>query len=329
VKYLSDLERYEGYIYDGLKVELDKEFPVLSCSKSAHISIPFVDRLFNKVMKHIGVNAYRYNNYGMIFADDIVCNDFFIPNHGDYNEFIFAHLMDCHESIFSGKNFQFDMDDFVTSYRFDNEYEYYYEKSIISVDQKLGPYLDRILEKNDDVVISVISDHGSYHGHPNRGKVGRNPYNYIYSDSLNSVMMFYAKGIESKRDHKLCSLIDFSPSLLDLLNMDAHSSFNGSSIFSDNNKTVVSETCGSGPCHLQTKPIYLSVTTDEYRLIYREFIPHGNAERKLVELYRIDDYTEENDLSNVESFSEIVADLVIVAKDRINEVRASTSPEIS
>jgi len=307
-------------------------FPVLKTEHSAYQGVRFslAERVLNKVTCKLGLNIFAHHNYGYVYSKQLLNNylrSFPLPRGQD--QFQFIHILDVHETLFSDHKYQFNYKTYLSGYLYENSKNYFYEESIKKVDRNLGDYFNKLLEgkhARDNTSIVLIGDHGSYFGYPNRGIGNRNASDHLYHESLNCAMIFYSSKLKPSRYRQPCSLIDLAPSILDLLGLKRDSSFVGRSIFQSGAPSVIiSENCGSGPCHLSTKPIYLSIKKHPYKLICREFFHPNERLRQKMELYELSDVYESTNLVNDRRLQEFVSELNNMAVARIAKIRSYSS----
>lgn len=325
--YIEELMHFKGSLNNPSFNVIKCIFPILKTEHSAcqGIKPSSSETVLNKVIHKLGLNIFAHYNYGYVYSKQLLNNYLrSFPLRQGENQFQFIHILDVHETLFSDHKYQFNYKTYLSSYSYEHSKNYYYEESIKKVDQNLGNYCNKLLKGKHarDTSIVLIGDHGSYWGYPNRGFENRNASDHLYHESLNCAMIFYSPKLKPSRYRQPCSLIDLAPSILDLLGLKPDSSFVGRSIFqSGAPRVIISENCGTGPCHLSTKPIYLSIKKPPYKLIYREFFHPNERFKQRMELYEVSDVYESNDLVNDRRLQEFVSELEDIAVARIAKVR--------
>jgi len=112
----------------------------------------------------------------------------------------------------------------------------------------------------DSSIIIILSDHGEGFAEHNKMAHGSTIYNEMIHVPLMIKLPFQTNKVSV---NKLCSHIDFTPTILDLLGIRKHKFFQGFSMFASNNnlnKTIYASVGG--------KDIYSAVFFDKYKYIY-------------------------------------------------------------
>ena len=327
--YLKELKHFRRSLSGSSFDVINCIFPILKSEHSAYqgVRLSLAERVLNNVINKL--NIFAYNNIGIVFSKQLL-NGYLrsFPLRPGQNQFQFIHIMDVHETLFSDHKYQFNYKTHLSSYSYENNKNYYYEESIKKVDRNLADYFNKLLEgKQDrDTSIVLIGDHGSYWGYPNRGIENRTASDHLYHESLNCAMIFYSPKLKPTRNREPCSLIDLAPSILDLLGLKPDPSFVSRSVFQPGvPRVIISENCGSGPCHLPTKPIYLSIKKQPYKLIYREFFHTNERLKQKKELYELSDVYESINLVNDPQLKGVVSELENIALERIAKIRSYSS----
>lgn len=128
-----------------------------------------------------------------------------------------------------------------------------YDAEIWSVDGGIGYFMDELKVMNlyDNAIIVLTSDHGEeFNEH---GRVGWHS-NTLFNELLHVPLIVYAPGIESGVDNKLVRGIDIAPTLLNMLEIAIPRSFEGQSLFADEELPAISERdmAGKIPFAVQT-----------------------------------------------------------------------------
>ena len=330
--YLEELMHFRQSLSDSSFDVINCKFPVLKTEHSAYQGVKpsLGERVLNKVINKLGLHILAYYNLGIVFSKQLLNNYLrSFPLRRGRDQFQFIHIMDLHETLFSDHKYQFNYRTYLSSYSYENSKNYFYEEAIKKVDRNLSDYFSKLLEgkhARDNTSIVLIGDHGSYWGYPNRGFENRNASDHLYHESLNCAMIFYSPKLKPSRYTQPCSLIDLAPSILDLLGLEPDPSFVGRSVFQPAApRVIISENCGSGPCHMPTKPIYLSIKKHPYKLIYREFFHPNERFKQKMELYELSDVYESNNLVNDPQLQGVVSELESIAVERIAKIRSYSS----
>jgi arylsulfatase A-like enzyme len=144
---------------------------------------------------------------------------------------------------------------------------YYYETLYLAEHIKI--MLKHLLDKvSTDTVIILHSDHGEYlsfegnllgHGLPIKHK--EEAINVFYDSLIHVPLTFW--GLGEKKERKVVSLVDLSPTILDILGIDIPSEWYGDSMLSNNDKPAISEDIRHGySCY--------SVRTNDFVFVYNE-----------------------------------------------------------
>lgn len=330
IEYLRKLRQFrESFDNNSIDV-VDCKFPILPTKHSAYLHIldkeSLLDEILRRVFRRLKINIKVYRNLGITFSKQLLDN--FIksyPFNNQQNQFHYLHLLDVHETVFSNNKYNFNLKTYLLSYSCKGKENYYYEESIKRLDRNLGNYFNKLLTKNNasKIKIVLIGDHGSYLGFPNKGLNLRNASDHIYHETINCAMIYYSPDLKAYHYNQSCSLLDVGPSILDLMGLNSDTSFIGQSIFKERkHDAIISENCGSGPCDLSVKPIYLSIKKHPFKLIYREFFHPNERIKNEIELYNTNDVYEEVDLHNDPNFAEVLAELKNIALERIIKIRS-------
>jgi len=141
-----------------------------------------------------------------------------------------------------------------------------YDSAIMYVDHHVGSLI-RTLEQSDqlkDTAIFVIGDHGSQYAESPRPKeeVGlRTHYEHI------DVPLLISGVSRAPSNEGTVDTMGVSATLLDALGVPLHASHKGISVFKSGRSAVITESCSHGNADLARRNIYMTVTTEFYRMM--------------------------------------------------------------
>src|SRR5262249_22948797 len=115
-----------------------------------------------------------------------------------------------------------------------------YRNALHEADAALGQLLDGLHERNllDHTLFILLGDHGEAFGqHP--GNYGHTLF--IYDENIRVPLVFAAPGLvdEPIRVHRVPSLVDVTPTVLDLLGLNRPSVYQGRSLLEDQNQLAL------------------------------------------------------------------------------------------
>lgn len=303
---------------------LDVLVPKITAEKTASLIERVVMTLVNKWFP--GLVKTKREFFPTVYAAELFShyNNYFSQHATKRKQFHYMHILDTHELRFSDDVFQLHVPPIGTKKNEQNML--WFERSILHIDKHLDGYLKKLFADagKDNVTIILSGDHGYHYGYPNRAMLHQQESHLadIYHESLDCALMIHAPHRKPLRYTDHCSLLDVAPTILDLLDLPAERSFKGTSLYlARKSSIIISETAGRGPCHLQTKPIYLSIKQPPYKMIYREFFHDDERIRKNTEVYHLSDRYDQKDLSGDPSLREMEESLLQIAHQRIREIR--------
>lgn len=237
--------------------------------------------------------------------------------------FLWIHYMDSHGPyglpLKKGKKFlnqvKFHLADFIGyffgKFYFINKwflplYKDLYDSGITYADlhiKKLFEHLTSINILNDESVVIFCADHGEEF--LERGWVGHN--DSVWNVNLNVPLFFYSKNnmARGKVIERPVSLIDFSPTVLDLVGLPKESAFKGMNIFSEASRPIIGQVPDTDTDLSNQTFLGASVIYEGYKLI------HMKGKKKML-FSMEDDFSEKNNLYDnrkdlVEKLEKIIA----------------------
>ena len=179
----------------------------------------------------------------------------------------------------------------------------------------------------EDTVIVLTADHGhNSAGWPIRPKI--HVAVDFYDELYHVPLAFVGKDIEQKKSDGLCSTLDIAPTLLDLLGLPVPSSFRGISVIGQGwhgRDFVQMEHQGRGLGELgakSSKPTYVCIRNKTHKLVYETPPPAKSKEGFIKEIYDLtNDPQERTNLAKMGVFSEDLANLLCIAKERVEAIR--------
>lgn len=102
-----------------------------------------------------------------------------------------------------------------------------YDGEIRFTDHYIGKVLDELEERDilDETIVVITADHGEAFGE--HGRFGHHPY--LYDELLRVPLIVHAPGLESRTIDQQVSLLDLSPTLYDLLDIETPDAVQGTS----------------------------------------------------------------------------------------------------
>lgn len=103
-----------------------------------------------------------------------------------------------------------------------------YDGSILSVDRAFGAFVDQLEASGrlENTLFIVTSDHGEEHGEHGRAGHGYN----LHDENVRVPLVLHHKELPSRRVPTQVRLLDVAPTVLDLLGLEAPSSWKGTSL---------------------------------------------------------------------------------------------------
>jgi len=198
-------------------------------------------------------NDYIRKNYS---KKEVRCNNFGVDEITAIREIIDTAKM-------TSKDLPNEIKDTLTTY----QKLYYYETLYLAEHIKI--MLKHLLDKvSTDTVIIMHSDHGEYlslegnllgHGLPIKHK--EEAINVFYDSLIHVPLTIW--GLGEKKESKVVSLVDLSPTILDILGIDIPSEWYGDSMLSNKAKPAISEDIRHGySCY--------TVRTNDFVFVYNE-----------------------------------------------------------
>lgn len=197
-----------------------------------------------------------------------------------------------------------------------------YDAAISYVDLLMEDLYSHLKEEEqlENTIIIFTSDHGhKYPDLPVRENISH-PDDFF--DELYHVPLFfwdYNRSAEEVPD--LTSSIDIAPTILDFLGMKIPPAFRG---FPINNvfkrDYVMMENQGRGPCSLDKKYVHVCVRSNKYKVIYSS-LKNLNEKTHVRAVFNLENDPQEYiNLKDDKETLELTKDLLVIAKNRINEI---------
>jgi len=322
--YDYQIARYDLYDYlsiEGLFIE----------SKVVTNLFTYNKKQFMRVMNKFNLDWIQFNKsyYGGINDELLIGNMInYINNHDKDNIFMWAHLIDLHGKRYNYNKIQLPILKIDKYGMFQKDSDKSYDLSVRKTDEHISRIFDLLSKKNilDETLIIITADHGFEAGFPNR-KVGTGSASF-YDEFIHIPLILYNPQISPMSINSLCSSIDIAPTILSLLGIDIPDTFKGYPVFSKEVKEreyVISEHTHRGPCDLERKPLYISIRTKEYKLIWKEYIYNRDNSNQQFELYDlIKDPFEKNNVYSDSRYSTVQEWLMDKVKERYKILKSKT-----
>jgi len=195
-----------------------------------------------------------------------------------------------------------------------------YDSCIRYTDKQIGRIVNALDEEGilDDTLVVIAGDHGEELGE--HGEYGHRFR--FYDECINVPIIFYNPLFKEKKITGLSDLSDIAPTILDLLNIQIPETYIGQSLYSarEDKTHIQMETFHRGNCLFEKKPIYMSVRTNLFKYIWKEWIDiedFSNTPREqLFDL--ISDQDEKENIA--ESNPNIVSEMNEIIAKRLSEI---------
>ena len=147
-----------------------------------------------------------------------------------------------------------------------------YDASIRSTDAAIGKIFEAVDDKGlgENTLIVLCADHGE-----ELGEHGDHWHTCLqYEHNIRVPMIFRLKGMQGKRIESLVTLLDFSPSVVDLLGISPAPDWEGEPVASsdtENRDSILLETFCRGNCTFEHRPVYLGIRSKTHKYIWKEY----------------------------------------------------------
>ncbi len=191
-----------------------------------------------------------------------------------------------------------------------------YDASVLYVDRQIGRIVDALdrLGLRDNTLLVICGDHGE-----ELGEHGDISHHYrCYTHNLKIPLVFHNPGLEKRRIESLVSLLDIAPTIADMAGVGADPRWEGLPVDSPvvaERSHVILEIIHGGSCHIEQRPIYLSVRNKRFNYLWKEYRDETDRHSQdTPELYDfIADPLEQNNLYRpdhplVEEFNPLIAE---------------------
>ena len=144
-----------------------------------------------------------------------------------------------------------------------------YDASLHLMDKEIGNLIKN-LKKNgklSSTKIIITADHGcEMYDSTARGE--NEIFGFRTHKEHITVPLIYYNSSKKFVNKGLYDSMSISASILDDLNLKAHNSFKGKSIFRNGNNEIISENCGRGNCDIKNKDLYFTVTSRSFKAMF-------------------------------------------------------------
>jgi len=147
-----------------------------------------------------------------------------------------------------------------------------YDASIRSTDEAIAKIFEAVDEKGlgENTLIVLCADHGE-----ELGEHGDHWHTCLqYEHNIRVPMIFRRKGMQGKRIDSLVSLLDLSPTVVDLLGLTPAPDWEGDVVTSrevTERGSILLETFCRGNCTFEHRPVYLGVRSKTHKYIWKEY----------------------------------------------------------
>lgn len=156
----------------------------------------------------------------------------------------------------------------------DQEWEVWralYDASIHYIDSEIARIQDALRERglDENTLVVITSDHGEELGE--HGDVSH--HFRLYEHNLRIPLLFSGPGVPARKIVGLSTIMDLSPTIADIIGVDAPTDWEGRSIYSDDIPSrdyVLAEAFHSGNCLFEHRPPYVAVRTRRTKYLWKE-----------------------------------------------------------
>jgi len=147
-----------------------------------------------------------------------------------------------------------------------------YDASIRSTDAAIAKIFESVDEKGlgENTLIVLCADHGE-----ELGEHGDHWHTCLqYEHNIRVPMIFRRKGMQGQRIESLVSLLDLSPTVVDLLGLSPAPDWEGEPIISSDaaeRDFILLETFCRGNCTFEHRPVYLGIRSKTHKYIWKEY----------------------------------------------------------
>ena len=146
-----------------------------------------------------------------------------------------------------------------------------YDAAIRWTDEQIGRIVAALDDTGiaEDTIVAICGDHGEEIG--DHGDVGH--YFLFYEHNIRVPMLFRRKGMTGRRIGSLTTSMDLAPTLADMCGIPPVLAWQGAAVYSEaaaSRQTTVAETFYGGNCVFESRPVYLGVRSDRYKLLWKE-----------------------------------------------------------
>lgn len=201
-----------------------------------------------------------------------------------------------------------------------------YDLSLRYTDLQIERLFGSLSKRNllDNSLIVFTADHG----HPSVEFPYRKDINMardFYDELYHIPLAFINKDIVPKKMEGLYSSLDTLTMLLKQLDINPPKAFKGISFDSNSDlgrNYVIMEHLGPGPCDFKSKPIKISVRSNNYKIVFENMISNKNSSGNIIEIYNLkEDPLEKQNIYKLNQKNKELMDLIHIAKKRFQEIK--------
>ena len=250
-----------------------------------------IDQVLKKIINKLSLDWIHINrDYEGMSDDETIINNAFKWLNKNYSNkmFLWLHMIDLHSKKYNNSRFQIPA--FVKGGKsiFQKNSDKSYDLSLYETDKKIGRIIKYLKKINifEKTLIVISSDHGHDAGSPNRN-LGIGSASF-YEEYVRIPLCFYNPGIKHKIIKSHCCAMDIAPTILDLMGINIPNDFKGYPVYSkkiDERKYIYMEHTHRGPNDIKNKPIYICVKSNNFKLIWKEYIYDRDQTNYQYEMY--------------------------------------------
>jgi arylsulfatase A-like enzyme len=195
-----------------------------------------------------------------------------------------------------------------------------YDSSIRYTDKQIGKILKALDETGlrESTLIVIAGDHGEEIGE--HGEYGHRFR--FYEESINVPMIFHMPHLEEKRISGLSDLSDIAPTILGFAGIEIPDTYTGHDLTKNKNgkKYIQMEVFHRGNCLFKYKPLYMSIRTDNFKYIWKEWKDEEDVSGgENVELYNINEDRGER-VNIAKQAPEVISSMQDIVAKRLSEL---------
>lgn len=211
--------------------------------------------------------------------------------------------------------------------KLDGSYQggFHYDLAINYVDSQIARLLNGLRRRGElaNTLIAICADHGKRWAEV-KNKPHQNHVREVdfFEEYVRVPMIFWHPDIHPQTIEHLCGLIDFAPTITDLMGFSPVAGFTGLSVLSEEaakRSHLLMEDVVPGPCDIAEKGVRIGVRTESHKYIWQEPI-HDDGERS--ELYDlVNDPEERRNVKGLKPYEDVSSRLQSYVVKRVGDLK--------